>query len=414
VVAADERPADALAHIDEFGPGITVRCGEALPDATDFDLVVPSPGIPRERYAARARQVCGDIELTYRAIQVPVVAVTGTNGKSTTTVLLQALLESAGLRAAAAGNLGEPSLSLVGKPLDIAVLEVSSFQLEAVDLFRPAVAVVLNITPDHLDRHGSLHAYTEAKARILEAQTATDAAVLNADDPLVRPFAERTAGRVFFFSRQQPQEQGAWIEGGDVLLNDGRQVRRVGLRDLPLAGHHNRDNAAMALCAVLALGADIDQAAAALPRFRGLPHRAEVVAEMNGVRFIDDSKATNPGAAARALEGHDGRVVWIAGGRDKGLDFAPLGPPASRYVRTALLIGEAAGALDASLPADVARERCATLEDAVTRAGDLAESGDVVLLAPACASFDQFRDFAERGLAFQRAAAAVSKVRGAR
>jgi UDP-N-acetylmuramoylalanine--D-glutamate ligase len=352
--------------------------------------------------------------LTYRAIQVPVVAVTGTNGKSTTTVLLQALLESAGLRAAAAGNLGEPSLSLVGKPLDIAVLEVSSFQLEAVDLFRPAVAVVLNITPDHLDRHGSLHAYTEAKARILEAQTATDAAVLNADDPLVRPFAERTAGRVFFFSRQQPQEQGAWIEGGDVLLNDGRQVRRVGLRDLPLAGHHNRDNAAMALCAVLALGADIDQAAAALPRFRGLPHRAEVVAEMNGVRFIDDSKATNPGAAARALEGHDGRVVWIAGGRDKGLDFAPLGPPASRYVRTALLIGEAAGALDASLPADVARERCATLEDAVTRAGDLAESGDVVLLAPACASFDQFRDFAERGLAFQRAAAAVSKVRGAR
>ena len=404
VVAADERPADRLTQAAELGPGIAVRCGEALPDAADFDLVVPSPGIPRERYASRAKQVCGDIELTYRALQVPMVAVTGTNGKSTTTMLVQALLQAAGLRAAAAGNLGEPALGLVGQALDAAVLEVSSFQLETIDTFQPAVAVVLNISPDHLDRHGDLRTYVAAKARILENQTAADAAVLNVDDPEVNEFAATAKGRVFSFSRRRAQDRGAWIDADSVMLSDGSQVVRIGLEALPLAGHHNRDNAAMALCAVLALGADVTRAAHALPTFRGLPHRSEVVAEIGGVSFIDDSKATNPGAAARALESHTGRVIWIAGGRDKGLDFAPLAEPAARYVRSAFLIGEAAEALDAALPPSLPREHCTSLEQAVTRAAEIAEPGDVVLLAPACASFDQFSDFAERGRSFRAAA----------
>jgi len=408
VVAADERPADALSGLDDLRHGITVRCGEALPDAADFDLVVPSPGVPRERYASRARQVWGDIELAYRALAVPAVAVTGTNGKSTTTLLLEALLQSAGLRADAAGNLGEPALGLVGRPLDVAVLEVSSFQLETIDAFRPAVAVILNISPDHLDRHGNLESYIAAKARILENQTSADAVVLNVDDPHVRDLAAGAAGRVFSFSRQRPQERGAWLDADALVLNDGDRLQRVGLGTLPLAGRHNRDNAAMALCAALALGADVIRACRALADFRGLPHRAELVAEIGDVRFIDDSKATNPGAAAGALEGHAGRVVWIAGGRDKGLDFAPLHDPAARCVRVALLIGEAADALDRALPVALAREHCATLERAVERAAELAQPGDVVLLAPACASFDQFQDFAARGRAFQRATAALA------
>jgi UDP-N-acetylmuramoylalanine--D-glutamate ligase len=407
VVAADERAADELRGLDELGPplAIELRCGQALPDAdaAEFDLVVPSPGVPRERYAGHAKsaRVWGDIELAFRALRVPIAAVTGTNGKSTTTCLLEALLTHGGLRAGAAGNLGEPALGLVGRPLDVAVLEVSSFQLETIEAFRPSVALILNITPDHLDRHGDVRGYVAAKARILENQHEQDAAVLNIDDPLVAELAAAAKARVLRFSRQQPQERGVWLDGDAAVLRDGEREARVGLESLALPGRHNRDNAAMALCAAMALGADLTRAAEALPAFHGLPHRCELVCEIAGVRYVDDSKATNPGAAARALEGVGARVLWIAGGRDKGLEFAPLAAVAERCVRVALLIGEASDALDAALPSRVRRERCETLAVAVERAAALAERGDVVLLAPACASFDQFESFAARGDAFR-------------
>lgn len=403
VVAADERPESALRDLDELGPSVELRCGQQLPNAVGFDLVVPSPGVPRERYAeptAQAR-IWGDIELAYRALPIPIAAVTGTNGKSTTTCLLEALLRGAGLRAAAGGNLGQPALELVGQPLDVAVLEVSSFQLDTIEAFRPTVALILNITPDHLDRHGDLRSYVAAKGRILENQRDDDAAVINADDPLVEELASAARARVFRFSRHRPQDPGAWLDGNAVVLRDGVDGRRIGLESLSIPGSHNRDNAAMALCAAMALGADLDRAAEALSTFRGLPHRGELVAEIAGVRYINDSKATNPAAAARAIEGLGGRVLWIAGGRDKGLDFAPLVEAAEPSVRTALLIGEASRALDACLPASVARERCETLARAVERAAALAERGDIVLLAPACASFDQFESFADRGNAFR-------------
>ena len=422
VVAADERPASEIAPelglAEELGPNVELRCGNTLPDAADFDLVVPSPGVPPSRYAQRAHRVWGDIELTWRALRAPILAVTGTNGKSTTTCLLEALLRAAGMRTAAAGNLGEPALALVDRPLQAAVLEVSSFQLEAIDGFQPAVALLLNITPDHLDRHGDLRGYVAAKARILENQSEPDAAVLNVDDPLVRDLASATKARLFRYSRSQPQECGAWLDGDAVVLRDGEREHRIGLESLRLPGRHNRDNAAMALCAVAALGADVERAAGALPSFQGLPHRGELVAEIAGVRFVDDSKATNPGAAARALDaldgfdGFDGRAIWIAGGRDKGLDFSLLAEPATRRVRVALLIGEASEALDAALPDDVAREHCATLAEAVERALALARPGDVVLLAPACASFDQFASYAARGDAF-RSAVNAGAARGA-
>lgn len=316
------------------------------------------------------------------------------------------MLRAAGLRARAAGNLGDAALELVGAPLDVAVLEVSSFQLETTDSFRPRVAILLNITPDHLDRHGDMQGYTEAKARILANQREDDAAVLNLDDPAVAALAERSRARLFGFSRNTPQTRGVWLDGDTaVLRNEDREIR-IDLSTITLHGRHNRDNAAMALAAVLALDADVELAAAALAGFNGLPHRSEIVAEFGGVRFVNDSKATNPGAAARALEGWGERVIWIAGGRDKGLDFEPLAEVAERCVRHALWIGESSRVLETAIGTRVPNEVAGTLEAAVRRAADLARPGDTVLLAPACASFDQFLNYEARGDAFRAAAAA--------
>jgi UDP-N-acetylmuramoylalanine--D-glutamate ligase len=408
VVAADERPADALPDLSALPPGVETAVGGAFPDPAGFDLVVPSPGVPPARYRARARRVWGDIEIAFRALPVPIVAVTGTNGKSTTTCLIEALLRAAGLRARAAGNLGEPALELVGLPLDVAVLEVSSFQLETIESFRPKVAVILNITPDHLDRHGSFAAYREAKARILANQQADDAAVLNVGDPEVRALADRVRGRAVPFTIGGPLERGAWLDAEAVVLcGDAGPARRVSLEGLRLHGRHNRENAVAALAAVWAAGADLARAATALPAFRGLPHRMEEVARIGGVAFVNDSKATNPGAAVSALAGAGAPVVWIAGGRGKGLDFADVADTAAKTARAAVLIGEAAASLRDALAGRIETRTAASLEEAVGVAAGLAQPGDVVLLAPACASFDQFRNFEHRGERFRAAVAAL-------
>ena len=218
VTAADERDPAKLPGLDALDARIALSVGRPFPDPADFDLVVPSPGVPPARYRARAKRVWGDVALAYRALPVPIVAVTGTNGKSTTTMLIEALCNEAGLRARAAGNLGPPALGLVGAPLDVAVLEVSSFQLETVESFRPKVAVVLNVTPDHYDRHPSFEDYAEAKRRILSTQRPDDTAVLGVDDACVRRFAESAPGRVLAFSTRGPVARGAWLDAGDVVL----------------------------------------------------------------------------------------------------------------------------------------------------------------------------------------------------
>jgi UDP-N-acetylmuramoylalanine--D-glutamate ligase len=406
VVAADERPAEALA-LGALDPRVTLACGASFPDPAGFDLVVPSPGVPPARYAARARAAWGDVELAGRALAVPIVAVTGTNGKSTVTLLVEALLRAAGLRAEAAGNIGHPALELVGRPLDAAVLEVSSFQLETTERFRPRVAVILNATPDHQDRHGSFEAYLEAKARILDHQGTDDAAVLCRDDAAVWGLAPRVRGRLYAFGRRGPFERGAWLDAGAIALADGERRWRVALDGVALAGV-DLENAAAALAAVAALGLDPARAGAALPDFRGLPHRCEVVARRGGVTWVDDSKATNVGAAQRALERFRAPLVWLAGGRNKGLDFAPLAEAARGRVRAALLFGESAGELERALAGAVPSERTETLDAAVRRAAELARPGDVVLLSPACASFDQFRSYAERGERFRAAVEALA------
>jgi UDP-N-acetylmuramoylalanine--D-glutamate ligase len=402
VVAADER--EAIEGLEAVDGAVSLATGAPLPDPADFDLVVPSPGVPAERYRDRARRVWGDVELAYRALSVPIIAITGTNGKSTTTLLAEAMLRAAGFRARAAGNLGTPALELVGEALDFAVLEVSSFQLETIEAFRPAVAAVLNITPDHLDRHGSFAAYASAKAQIVARQEARDVAVLNFDDPRVRALATETKARVIPYRCSGPAPGGAWIDTGAVVLSDASgSETRVSLDGMRLAGIHNLENAVAALTVVTAVGADPSRAAAALASFSGLPHRSEVVGRYGGVTYVNDSKATNAGATMRALAGFAEPVIWIAGGRDKGLDFGELADVAAERIRAAVLIGEAAGKLETALAGRVEVHAAASLEEAVGFASNLASDGDVVLLAPACASQDQFRDFAERGDRFRRA-----------
>jgi UDP-N-acetylmuramoylalanine--D-glutamate ligase len=406
VVAADERSAQELSGLDELQSDIEIAAGQAFPDPGKFDLVVPSPGVPPERYARALEtetEVWGDIELASRFLEVPIAAVTGTNGKTTTVSLVETMLRGAGLRARAAGNVGSPALSLVGEALDVAILEVSSFQLETCLTFHPHVAAILNLTPDHLDRHGDFARYREAKRRILKNQDADDIAVLNASDPAMQCLAKSVRGHTLWFGGHEPREAGVWLDSGSLVLQRGDTSQRFSLDDFALAGEHNRENLAAALAMTTALGADPSQALAAVRHFRGLPHRCEILPSRDGIRWINDSKATNPGAAARSLCGFDGPVIWIAGGRRKGLDFGPLADIAARRARRILLIGESAEELEQLLRDRVPTERCASLEEAVNEAGRSAGPGDVVLLAPACASQDQFASFEERGDRFRAA-----------
>ena len=412
VTASDERPAETLGPLD-LPASVETVVGQSPPDPGGFDLVVPSPGVPPSRYAARARRVWGDVELAVRNLHVPVVAVTGTNGKSTTVRLIEAMLRASGLRAEAAGNVGRPALELVGCPLDAAVLEVSSFQLETIESFRPRVAVLLNLAPDHLDRHGDFASYRDAKARIFMNQEEEDVAVLNGACEEVAGLAERTRGRVLRFHREgPPAEPGAgcaWFDAGAIRMRLGDELSRVPLDGLNLPGLHNVENVMAALLAAHALGANPAAAATALPGFEALPHRAEAVASLDGVDWIDDSKATNPHAAGCALESWDRPLVWIAGGRDKGLDYDDLADVASEHVREAVLIGEAAPQLAQALQGRVPCSEVGTLGQAVARAAQVARHGDAVLLAPACASQDQFASFEERGRAFREAVMALGE-----
>ncbi len=407
VVAADDR---ADADASGLPAGVEVVLGAPGPDIAHFDLVVPSPGVPLARYGARAKCAWGDLELAYRALSIPLAAVTGTNGKSTTVRLLEAMLRAAGLRARAAGNVGDAALGLVGEPLDVAVLEVSSFQLEAVDAFRPRAAVLLNLTPDHLDRHGDMAGYLAAKLRLFAKQAASDVAILSADCPVVGKLAERDfAARIWRFSTRGPVARGACYDANAIVLRLETGERRLSLDALPPLYGPLRSNALAALLAAVALGADAQRALGALANFQALPHRCELVLESRGVRWLDDSKATNPSAAVAAVANLPGPLLWILGGKDKGLDFAELLEAPLGRVKCALLIGASTDAIAASLSGKLAFEKVETLARAVERAHALAAPGDCVLLSPACASFDQFSDYEDRGRQFRALATAKAQ-----
>jgi len=425
VTISDVKPAEALAaEIDALsGLPVAILTGErAYRGIEDAEMVVPSPGVPLTippllRARERGAKIVSEIEVAYWLAPCPIIAVTGTKGKTTTTALIGALLNDEGRRAMVGGNIGRPLIELADTATrsDVLVAEVSSFQLEATEWFRPKVAVLLNVSPDHLDRHENLHAYQEAKARIFANQESDDTAIINGDDPGAWEMRERTRARVWRYtvgasaSRQSNEWQetrscptGEWGDVRDGWLRvAGERVCEVSA--LRLRGLHNRGNALAALLAARAIGAKLDRAAETLAGFTGVEHRLEEVATVGGVLYVNDSQATTPDSAVAGLEAFDERVVIIAGGRPKVSDFGRLGEAVVRRKASLVVIGEAAEMIESAARAagavDVAR--AADLAEAVRLAHAKARPGEVVLMSPACASFDMFGNMAERGRAFK-------------
>jgi len=407
VAVTDTRAAPpALAQLRALAPEITVSAGgldQGLLEGAD--AIVVSPGMAARGAffdAARARglPVCGDIELFARAARAPVVGITGTNGKSTVTTLVGDMAQRAGRRTRVGGNLGEPALELLDPGAELYVLELSSYQLDTTESLTLAAAAVLNVSADHLDRYGSLAAYAASKARIFRH---CGTAVVNADDPLVLAMAVAATRRLrFSLDAASGADYTLQTHGGREWLARGAE-RWLALDELKLAGRHNAANALAALALGEALELPRAAMLAALREFPGLPHRSAWVADVAGVRYVDDSKGTNVGATLAAIGGFNGPLLLIAGGLGKGQDFAPLAGAIRGKVRHALLIGQDAPALGAALAGSCAIDYCATLEAAVAMAAGYARKGDTVLLSPACASQDMFHDYAQRGAAFAAA-----------
>jgi UDP-N-acetylmuramoylalanine--D-glutamate ligase len=399
VVVGEDRPTDATR-----GRGHDLDVVE-VPSSWDelvaaADVVVPSPGVPIghpaiQRALATGRRVWTEFELAARWSQVPMVAVTGTNGKTTVTTLVESMLRASGLRTVAAGNTDIPLVDAIELDLDVIVVEASSFRLEFTETFRPHVAVWLNLAEDHLDWHPNMEAYAAAKARIWAAQDADDIAIVNAEDPVVMSHASSAPGILETFGLAA----GDWrVEGGSLIGPRGSVLPVAELwRSLP----HDRANALAAAAAALHAGATIDGVRDALRAFRGLPHRLALVGDHGGVRWYDDSKATDPHAAAAALRSFDSAVL-IAGGRNKGLDLSVLAQEVD-HVRAVVTIGEAADEVAAAFDGLVPVRAATSMEDAVRAAGELAQPGDAVVLSPGCASFDWYRNYGERGDDFARA-----------
>lgn len=377
-------------------------------------LIVMSPGVPLSiPPVQQARElgipVISEPELAFRYSEVPFVAITGTNGKTTTTTLTAVLLEKEGRKVVAGGNIGLPLISQCPQMTrdDIVVAEMSSFQLESVDSFRPKVAVVMNLTPDHLDRHKTMEAYAAAKANIFKNQTAEDFLLLNKDDAIVSKMAETAQSHVYFFSQKEILEEGIWLEDGKLMfcLEKGQAPEAlIPASEIGIVGSHNWQNAMAASLAALLMGQSPAVIAERLRAFKGVAHRMEPVATIDGVLYVNDSKGTNPDSTEKALGSYGERpIVLIAGGRNKGSDMAVLVPLMRAHCRGVVLVGEATpDFVDAFQRTDYTDYVCAaSFEDAVAKAREMAQSGDVVLLSPACASWDMFDNFEQRGDLFK-------------
>ena len=375
------------------------------------ECIVVSPGVPLEQpllseAAGRGTEILSEIELASRFLGGRIVGITGSNGKTTTTTLVGEILEAAGFRVQVGGNIGVPLTSLVESSASdsINVVELSSFQLEAITSFRAHIGVILNITPDHMDRYPSLAAYASAKLNLWNNQKASDFAVLNRDDGLLRDLAEPTVAERFWFSTRIPVDRGTFLQDGALVFSDpGGQERVVRVEDVRIKGRHNLENVAAAVTVARLLGASVPSIRDAVARFRGVSHRLEWVREIRGVEFYNDSKATNPTSAQKALEAFEQRLILILGGRDKAGDFTVLSPQVTRRVKGLVLLGEASRKIESQLAGTAPVTRAASMEEAVRLAFGQADRGEVVLLAPACSSFDMFRDYEDRGNVFKEA-----------
>ncbi|MFC1734585.1 UDP-N-acetylmuramoyl-L-alanine--D-glutamate ligase [Candidatus Hydrogenedentota bacterium] len=374
----------------------------------DADLIVPSPGVPEidpiKHAIAYGIEVLSELEVASRFCMAPVFAITGTNGKTTATAFLHELFTMAGYNSVLVGNNDLPFSSVAARieSLDAVVLEVSSYQLIHAKTFHPRAAVLLNITPDHLERHGTMGKYRETKYRIFRNQTEPDLAILNADDPLTRDIKPETRAETLYFSQKSEPEQGVFIRGDGIIARVGGEERELAsVSGLKLRGKHNIENIAGALAASLALPIENGIHARAVREFRGVEHRIEPLDDVNGVHFYNDSKSTNIESLRVALDSFGEPVVLIAGGRGKGIDYAILSAVIEEKVKGLALMGEDAGLMESAWGELAPTLRAASLGEGVERAFGMASPGDTVLFSPACASFDMFDNFEHRGRCFK-------------
>jgi UDP-N-acetylmuramoylalanine--D-glutamate ligase len=412
VTATEDRPESQIAETAAKlrAAGVTLELGgHGAQTFVDQDLIVPSPGVsPMMPALAAARSigipVWSEIELAWRFLRGRLICITGSNGKTTTTSLLGHILETAGLPVQVAGNIGTPMISRVDVSSDtgFTVVEASSFQLESISAFRPDVAVLLNLTHDHLDRHGSFEAYGRAKMRMFENQTENDVAILNADDAAAAQCAPSLL-QVFWFSRRKRVASGCFLRDDEIVFrSDGTETVLLRRPDIGLRGDHNVENVLAAAAAAKLVGVEPGKIAEGVRSFAGVEHRIEFVASISGVEYFNDSKATNVDATLKALDAFPGNVLVILGGKDKGCDYTILREALQRQARMALLIGSAADKIEMQLGGVVPIERAGTMARAVEIAAEHAQPGDTVLLAPACASFDQFESYEHRGRVFKQ------------
>ena len=422
VTVSDVRSAEALAKDIPalLEAGIMVEAGgHGLLTFRRQDLIVVSPGVPMNtpelmQVRSFGLPVIGELELAARFLKGRIVAITGSNGKTTTTALLGEILKEAGIPTLVGGNIGVPVIELIEQSTDEtwSVLEVSSFQLESTDQFHPSIAVILNITPDHLDRHGSFENYALAKERIFAAQDEHDFVVLNADNVRAAQAASRSAANVYWFSVEHSVKQGAWLAQGSVVYRpskDAATEKVMPLSGIPLKGAHNVENVLAAVVAARLAGASATAIRHAIESFQAVEHRLEFVAAVNGIEFYNDSKATNVDATAKAVAAFDSGIHLILGGKDKGSDYTLLAQLLRARVRAVYTIGSAAAKIESQLRGIVSIQSCETLDNAVSAAAAAARPGEVVLLAPACSSFDQFENYEHRGRIFKEL---VSERRG--
>jgi UDP-N-acetylmuramoylalanine--D-glutamate ligase len=425
VTVSDVRSAEALANdipalLEE---GIMVEAGgHGLLTFRRQDLIVVSPGVPLdtpELVQARnfGRPIIGELELAARFLRGKTLAITGSNGKTTSTTLVGEILQEAGFNTLVGGNIGVPVVALIDEstPDTWSVLEVSSFQLESTEQFHPEIAVILNITPDHLDRHGTFENYARAKERIFAAQTPEDFVVLNADNARAAQAAPHARSRVYWFSLDRTVPQGAWVEAGHVVYRaakDAAVERIIPLTGIPLKGEHNVENVLASVCAARLAGAAPDAIRRAIEKFKAVEHRLEYVATINGVEFFNDSKATNVDATAKAVAAFNHPIHLILGGKDKNSDYTQLSELLRQHVRAIYTIGSAASKIESQLRGVVSLHSCETLDKAVSAAAAAARPGEIVLLAPACSSFDQFESYEHRGRVFKELVGEWSGVSG--
>jgi UDP-N-acetylmuramoylalanine--D-glutamate ligase len=432
VTVSDLRSAEALAkHIPALlDAGVNVEAGgHGHATFRRQDLIVLSPGVaPNTPEMDEARTfhipIIGEVELASLFLKTEILSITGSNGKTTTTSLAGEILKAGGLTTVVGGNIGLPAIDLVDMPENQpgawSVLELSSFQLETVDTFHPKIAVLLNLTPDHLDRHGNLENYAAAKERMFARQTAEDFLVLNADDARVQQAASRAASQVFWFSRTKLVRQGACVHQGVVVFRASEMGTSgtaslepiLPVEAIPLKGAHNVENVLAAVCGARLAGVKAEVIAEAVRSFRAVEHRLEFVATVRGVDYYNDSKATNVDSTMKAIESFPGSIHLILGGKDKKSDYTTLRPLLHERVKRVYTIGAAAEKIEAHIAGAVEVVHAETLPAALAKAHDAAEAGDVVLLAPACSSFDQFENYEQRGRVFKQLVAARKAAEG--